>query len=237
MADSSVDLGPVVLDTTPSTANGPEPLTGNHVKLEIVTKDHFRDLYESLGPHEEVWTWWPEAGPYTPYDPEFIKWITPALAPGDRLKIYAVRLLSGSDPGKAVGLAFAQPDENLTHRTGEIGALFGPELQRSRAATEVFFLLCCLSFDTLNYRRMAWKTNSLNVHSRAAAERMGLVHEGTLRQEQIFKGRNRDTVIYSMIDSEWPICKKAFETWLGDANFDEQGKQRRSLVEVRESLK
>lgn len=236
MAKILIDFGPVVSNTNPAVPAGLEPLTGKHVRLEIITKDHFPDLYESLGPHEEVWTWWPDDGqPHTPY-PEFEKWATFALDPGPRLKVYAVRLLSGSIRGKAVGMAFAQPDENLAHRAGEIGALFGPELQRTRASTEVFFLLGSLSFDKLNYRRISWHTNSLNVKSRQAAERFGLVHEGTLRQDQIFKGRNRDTVVYSMIDSEWPTCKKACEMWLKDANFDEHGRQRRRLVEIRESL-
>ena len=84
---------------------------------------------------------------------------------------------------------------------------------------------------------MAWKTNSLNMPSRKAAERLGFVYEGMFRQDQILKGRNRDTVWYAMIDSEWPICRKAVEVWLEDSNFDEHGPQRRRLQEIRKSLK
>jgi len=89
----------------------------------------------------------------------------------------------------------------------------------------------------LNHRRLQWKTSSYNIPSLKAAERYGFVYEGTLRQAQINKGRNRDTVWYSIIDSEWPICKKAFEMWLEDGNFDEQQQQRRKLEEIRGSLR
>jgi len=71
---------------------------------------------------------------------------------------------------------------------------------------------------------------------RRAAERYGFVHEGTLRQNQIDKGRSRDSAWYSIIDSEWPICKKAFEIWLEYGNFDDAGLQIRRLEDIRKSL-
>lgn len=89
----------------------------------------------------------------------------------------------------------------------------------------------------LNHRRLGWKTNSLNLRSRKAAERYGFVYEGTLRQDQINKGKSRDSVWYSIIDSEWPTCKKAFQMWLNDENFDEQQQQRRRVEEIREGLR
>ena len=49
----------------------------------------------------------------------------------------------------------------------------------------------------------------------------------------VIKDRNRDTAWYSITDAEWPARRAAFETWLAPANFDPQGVQRRSLVEVR----
>jgi hypothetical protein len=45
----------------------------------------------------------------------------------------------------------------------------------------------------------------------------------------IAKGRNRDTAYFSMLDSEWPARKAAFERWLSPDNFDAQGRQRVSL--------
>jgi len=88
----------------------------------------------------------------------------------------------------------------------------------------------------LNHRRLGWKTNSLNVASRKAAERYGFVYEGTLRQMQVDKGRSRDSVWYGIVDGEWGVRRRAFEMWLESGNFDGEGRQRRGLGEIREGL-
>jgi hypothetical protein len=62
--------------------------------------------------------------------------------------------------------------------------------------------------------------------------RYGFVFEGILRQHMIAKGRNRDTAYFSMLDSEWPACRRAFEAWLDPANFAADGRQRISLAEL-----
>jgi hypothetical protein len=46
----------------------------------------------------------------------------------------------------------------------------------------------------------------------------------------IVKGRNRDSAWFSMLDSEWPARRLAFERWLAPDNFDAAGKQKRSLA-------
>ena len=48
----------------------------------------------------------------------------------------------------------------------------------------------------------------------------------------VIKGQNRDTAWFSMLDTEWPARKAAFEAWLDPANFDAAGKQRKSLVQL-----
>jgi len=81
----------------------------------------------------------------------------------------------------------------------------------------------------LGYRRYEWKCDALNAPSRRAAERLGFTFEGTFRQAFVYKGRNRDTAWYSVIDSEWPVLETAFRAWLDPANFDADGRQRRRL--------
>ena len=83
------------------------------------------------------------------------------------------------------------------------------------------------------YRRYEWKCDALNAASRRAAERLGFTYEGTFRQHMVYKGRNRDTAWYSVIDSEWPRLRAAFEAWLDPSNFDRQGRQLRRLAELR----
>jgi hypothetical protein len=81
----------------------------------------------------------------------------------------------------------------------------------------------------LGYRRYEWKCNALNLPSRRAALRLGFTFEGVFRQHMVIKGQNRDTAWYSMLDSEWPERKAAFEAWLAAENFDADGRQRRTL--------
>ncbi len=84
----------------------------------------------------------------------------------------------------------------------------------------------------LGYRRYEWKCDSLNAPSRAAAERLGFSFEGIFRQATVYKGRNRDTAWYAIVDSEWPYLQRAFESWLDPANFDSSGKQRTRLSDL-----
>ena len=55
--------------------------------------------------------------------------------------------------------------------------------------------------------------------------------EGILRQHMIAKARNRDTTYFSMLDSEWPARRAAFERWLAPENFDRDGRQKAKLGE------
>src|SRR5688572_26703633 len=110
---------------------------------------------------------------------------------------------------------------------------YSPLLQRKPAATEAMFLLMRRVFDELGYRRYEWKCNSLNAPSRAAALRLGFQYEGLFRQATITRGRNRDTTWFSVIDSEWPALRTAFERWLDPANFDPQGRQHHTLASLR----
>ena len=114
----------------------------------------------------------------------------------------------------------------------EIGHVtFGASMQRTPKATESVYLLAKESF-SLGNRRLEWKCNANNARSKRAAERFGFSFEGTFRQHSVFKGQNRDTAWYSIIDSEWPAVQQAFETWLSVDNF-EDGQQIRTLEQLR----
>lgn len=116
------------------------------------------------------------------------------------------------------------------HRAIEVGnVMFPPLLSHTTGATEAVYLMASHAFEELGYRRFEWKCNSLNARSRRAALRFGFKFEGVFRQHMIVKGRSRDTAWFSMIDSEWPERKRAFERWLDRSNFDEEGRQKTSL--------
>jgi RimJ/RimL family protein N-acetyltransferase len=116
----------------------------------------------------------------------------------------------------------------------EVGHInFSPQLQKTPAATEAMFLMMRRVFDELGYRRYEWKCDALNAASRRAAGRLGFVFEGIFRQATICKGRNRDTAWYSVIDAQWPVLKRAFESWLDPTNFDPQGFQIKQFLDLR----
>ncbi len=111
----------------------------------------------------------------------------------------------------------------------EVGHLrFSSLMQRTTVATEAMFLKMEYAF-SLGYRRYEWKCDALNAPSRRAAERFGFKFEGIFRQATHYRGRNRDTAWFSIIDTEWPTVKSAHREWLKPTNFDENGKQIKSL--------
>jgi RimJ/RimL family protein N-acetyltransferase len=168
------------------------------------------------------WTYLPY-GPFTD-EASFRAWLVEMAAKTDPL--FHVVL---DETGEAVGVASFL---RISPETGsiEVGHIhYSPRLERTRAATEAMYLMMRRVFDELGYRRYEWKCDALNAPSRRAADRLGFTYEGTFRQHLVTKGRNRDTAWYSIIDSEWPAVKAAFEAWLEPKNFDERGVQRAAL--------
>ena len=76
------------------------------------------------------------------------------------------------------------------------------------------------------------KCDDANAPSKKAAERFGFTFEGVFRQHLVYKGRNRDTAWFSIIDGEWPGLRSAYEAWLDEANFDASGTQLKGLREL-----
>ncbi len=119
----------------------------------------------------------------------------------------------------------------------EVGSIHhGPRLQRTPAATEAMYLMMARAFDELGYRRYEWKCDSRNGPSRAAARRLGFTFEGIFRQAVVYKGRNRDTAWYSILDTEWASLRAAFEAWSSPDNLDDSGRQLTSLAAVRADI-
>lgn len=112
------------------------------------------------------------------------------------------------------------------------GIVFSPVLQQTTAATEALTLLIRNAF-ALGYRRCEWKCDDLNAPSRRAAERLGFTYEGTWSKATHYKGRNRDTSWYAIVDDDASALTASFDQWLDPANFDTDGRQRQSLESFR----
>jgi RimJ/RimL family protein N-acetyltransferase len=199
-------------------------LTGRFVTLEpLSAKKHSHDLWKAVDGHDDVWTWLSD-GPYT--REEDLAEALKAKETGAGARFVAIL---PAHSGRAAGYAsFMRIDApNGVIEVGNV--MFSPALQRTPAATEAMYLMARHAFEDLGYRRYEWKCNALNLPSRRAADRLGFAFEGIFRQHMIIKGQNRDTAWFSMLDSEWPARKRAFDAWLEPENFDESGKQRRTL--------
>jgi RimJ/RimL family protein N-acetyltransferase len=211
------------VDPTPAPRPGPVTIEGRYGRIEKLEPRHTADLWAAFAGHDRVWTYISTDGPFAD-EPTFAAFLAQRAASPDP---YAYAIIDAS--GRAVGyftLMRIQP----AMRVIEVGhVLYSPALQRTPLGTEAQYLLARYAFETLGYRRYEWKCNSLNAASRRAAARYGFVYEGTFRQHMIAKGRNRDDAWFSMLDSEWPARKAAFERWLDPANFDAQGRQRQAL--------
>ena len=94
----------------------------------------------------------------------------------------------------------------------------------------VIYLMLRYAMDDLGYRRMQWRCNALNGASRGAARRLGFRFEGIFYNHMIFKGLNRDTAWYSILDDEWPEVREIMEGWLAPSNFDQRGTAKTSLA-------
>ena len=96
------------------------------------------------------------------------------------------------------------------HRRLEIGGTFyAKAVQRTGVNTEAKLLLLTQAFDVMGCQCVQIRTDGLNTRSQAAIERLGARRDGTLRGHQVMAdGRLRDTVVYSILDREWPAVRQ-----------------------------
>jgi len=205
----------------------PRVLEGSSVRLEPLAAGHAEQIMDTLAPHPALWTYRAEEPPTS------VKEAAQRLAHGaaetDHVTFAVVPTASGVLEGMASYLRIAPAAGSI-----EVGSIiYGPSLQRTRAATEAMFLMARHAFEDLGYRRYEWKCDSLNEPSRRAAERLGFSYEGRFRNALVYKGRNRDTDWFSITDGDWPALRRAYEGWLADENFDAEGRQRRPLRDFR----
>jgi RimJ/RimL family protein N-acetyltransferase len=216
-------------DWTPRAAPPRAALEGAHCRVvPLDASRHADELHaaNSLDRDGRMWDYM-AYGPFASLD-EYRAWATVQQASADPL----FHAIVDRQAGRATGVAsYLRIDP--ANGVIEVGHLaFSPALQRTPAATEAMYLMMRRAFD-LGYRRYEWKCNANNGKSRAAATRLGFTFEGVFRQHMVYKGRNRDTAWYSILDAEWPAVRAGFERWLDAANFDAQGRQRRGLAECR----
>jgi RimJ/RimL family protein N-acetyltransferase len=206
-----------------------EPIAGRYCHIVPLDPDlHASDLYLTNSEDKDgrMWSYIP-VGPF----PDFANYL--ASMKSWLQEDWYLHAIIDRTTSTASGVALYMSVEPGAGSV-EIGVMYSPRLQRTTAGTEAMYLLMRRAFDELGYRRYVWKCNVLNTASIYAAKRLGFQFEGTFRQAEVLKGRNRDTAWFSILDREWPPLRAAFERWLEPENFDPSGQQRRSLAELRD---
>jgi RimJ/RimL family protein N-acetyltransferase len=206
-------------------------MCGRFCRVEPLDERFAADLYaaNACDGDGRNWTYLPY-GPFVTED-EYRGWLMTTCFGSDPLFHAIVDIAAGRAVGIAAYLRIAPTMGSI-----EIGHIhYSPLLQRTHAATEALYMMMGRAF-ALGYLRYEWKRDALNAPSRAAAQRLGFSFEGIFRQASVYKGRNRDTAWYAVIDREWPGLAAVFETWLAPGNFDHAERQRISLTQLTRPL-
>lgn len=220
-------IGDPVPDWQAPARPGQAPMRGRRCGIErLDPARHAEALFEAnrLDREGRNWTYLP----YGPFDalPAYRDWMERDALKDDPMFHAIIDLASERAVGVASYLRI-DPAAGVI----EVGHInYSPRLQATPAATEAMYLMMRRVFE-LGYRRYEWKCDALNAPSCAAARRLGFRFEGVFRQATLYKGRNRDTAWFSILDGEWPARRAAFERWLDPANFDGDGRQKSRLAE------
>jgi RimJ/RimL family protein N-acetyltransferase len=191
----------------------PVTLEGQGIRLEPLSLHHHAQLCE-VGLDDELWRWTPQAVRTPEEMRAYIETGLEVQAAETALPFATIERATG----RAIGSTrFANIDR--ANRHVEIGwTWLGKNWQRTAANTEAKYLMLRHAFETWGCLRVEFKTDSLNVRSRAALLRIGAREEGIFRNHVItWTGRIRHSVYYSIIDSEWANVKADLEKKLSRA--------------------
>jgi len=199
---------------------------GKYVRLEPLSDEHIDDLWSFASVAPESFT-------YLRYGPfqtrEDLAQLIEELSSREDQPFWAV---IGKESRAEGWLSICDVYQN--DGAFEIGSIwFAPSLQGSREAREAIFLLMCLGMDELKYERLVWRCQAQNEGSFRAALNLGFKHEGIWRNAIICDKWQRDIAWFSILRSEWPQCRAAFQKWFSSENFDDEGRQKIRLQDLR----
>lgn len=191
-------------------ALGPVALRGRHLRLEPLQETHARALLE-VAQDPQIWTWM-SARPTT--RPAMDEWIAAALDAQRRGEEYPFAVVRSD--GRVIG-STRYMDVQAANRGVEIGwTWYAPDTWGTVINPECKYLMFQHAFEVWSAVRVALKTDALNLHSQAAIKKLGARFEGTLRNHRIrLDGSLRDTVMFSVVASEWPAVQAALKSRIG----------------------
>ncbi|MGA2549883.1 MAG: GNAT family protein [Burkholderiaceae bacterium] len=182
----------------------PVTLSGSIARLEPLDESHANDLV-AAAQDGELWKLWYTSVP----SPDSVgRYVAAALAMRENLHAmpFVVREVSSGELVGCTRFFNVEPD----HRRLEIGyTWYAQRVQRTLLNTECKLMLLGHAFERLNCIAVEFRTHWMNHRSRAAIARLGAKQDGVLRSHQIAPdGSLRDTVVFSIIASEWPAVRQ-----------------------------
>ncbi|MEQ6168023.1 GNAT family protein [Ekhidna sp. MALMAid0563] len=174
------------------------------ITLIPLTADHIQEMRKLSG-DSDIWRWYTED---LTHPDELEKWMTERLAEsklGDKMS-YAVKL---NETGEIIGSS-SYGHIDWQEKGIEIGwTWLGKKFIGSGINKHMKFLMLSHAFNKMEIERLELRTDELNVRSRKAMEKIGAKHDGTLRSHRATQGgKRRNTVVYSILKSEWPNIRK-----------------------------
>jgi len=182
----------------------PVTLAGSRVRMEPLELAHLPGLV-AAGADPATWTWM--HAPLTD-EASMRAWVEDALRAGDagvEVPFATVDAATGRVLGSTRFMGIAP-----AHRRLEIGwTWLAPAAHGSGANSEAKYLLLEHAFGALGAMRVEFKTDALNVRSRAALAGIGGTFEGVFRRHQLMaSGRVRDSAWYAITDQDWPAVRE-----------------------------
>ena len=187
----------------------PFSLEGTHVRLDPLGPEHAPLLWDIVKDHlDDMFRWIPYRLPSLQDFEGFSRQVLDEQKRGLSIPFASVERSSG----KFIGTT-RYMNMDLANRKLEIGSTWiAPPWQRTAINTEAKYLMLRHAFETWNCLRVELKTDSMNQRSRRAILRLGAKEEGTLRKHMLtWNGRQRDSVYFSILDTEWPGVKSDLE--------------------------
>ncbi|MGH7304123.1 MAG: GNAT family N-acetyltransferase [Candidatus Rokuibacteriota bacterium] len=196
--------------STPLAALTPVTLEGRFLVLEPLAPGHARDIFDVMQ-DVDVCRYLAWAPPKTLDETlALIRQAEDVMARRESVVFAQIWRATGRAIGSTRLLDVRPADRQV-----EIGATFlGRDYWRTAANTESKFLFLRHCFETLGCVRVALKTDGRNLRSQEALTRLGAAREGTLRKHMNVRGYQRDTVYFSILDTEWPTISTRLSTRL-----------------------
>ncbi|MFJ5623234.1 GNAT family N-acetyltransferase [Peribacillus loiseleuriae] len=187
-------------------------LTGKTVTLLPLSEEHFEGFYEASKPIE-IWDWL-VTKIYSRKDA--VAYMNQGLRAKEEGKQYPFVVIENGT-GKIIG-STSYRNIQFDNESLEIGSTwYHPSKWRTAVNTECKYLLLQHAFETWKLGRIEFRTDERNARSRAAILRLGAVEEGKLRREKrVADGTMRNTMVYSILNDEWPSVKQRLCDFLSE---------------------